>query len=268
MGCVGFSRRTIYFSLFVQFVQSIPADVYYRGDTPKDATQSAYKSLLPPRWSKTNSMKPTLPYTGGDQKKVHRIMHPSKFNSKSDDSSDTGGDQKKVYKIMYPSKLHSKSLDSSDSSFIGLKHFSEDNPQFIGNEINQEIQNYANKNIVNGFLEMEEQEKKEKEEFIQFLRSILWDAEDDSEEENESEGRRFNSNYVTNRGGLYGTPPNINRQQSLLRWHGVLGRPMPQVLKKKGFAAQAYRGFEDTCYKLACTLGINKVISQLSRMFG
>ena len=60
----------------------------------------------------------------------------------------------------------------------------------------------------------------------------------------------------------------MKQQQNLLRWHGVLGRPMPQILKKQGVVGQAYRGFEEGCYKLACTLGINRLISQIGRMLG
>ena len=241
MGCIQVLRLAVYVSLFV-FVQSIPTDINYDGVRQQYATQSAYKSLLPPRWSQINPMKPTLPYTGGDHKKEHAYMDPTQANFKSS--------------------------DRSDLPILEMTHYSGGHPQFFENEISDGKQNYANKNSVGGLLEAKDQKKQEKEEFIQFLRLILWDAEDDSEEHNESEGRQFNANYLTNNGGYYGTQSNIDRQQSLLRWHGILGRPMPQVLKKKGIAARVYEGFEDTCYSLACTFGINKVISQISRMFG
>ena len=111
----------------------------------------------------------------------------------------------------------------------------------------------------------------EKEEFIQVLRSLLWDADESDNfiDDNESQGRQFGANYSPIGGGYAGNNRlAMQQQQNLLRWHGVLGRPMPQILKKQGLVGQAYRGFEDGCYKLACTLGINRLISQIGRMLG
>ena len=94
----------------------------------------------------------------------------------------------------------------------------------------------------------------------------MWDAEDNYIDDTAEKGRQFNPNY--SQLGGYGNNLRFQQQQNLLRWHGMLGRPMPQVLKRKGLAAQAYRGFEEGCYALACTFGINRLISQIGRMLG
>merc|ERR1711994_1060480 len=87
------------------------------------------------------------------------------------------------------------------------------------------------------YMQYEEEKKKEKDEFIHFLRSLLWDAEDNYIDDTAGKGRQFNPNY--SQLGGYGNNLRFQQQQNLLRWHGMLGRPIPQVLKRKGLAAQA-----------------------------
>ena len=89
----------------------------------------------------------------------------------------------------------------------------------------------------------DENDEKERAEFVALLNAILWDA--DTEDTGEE------------------------RQFSPYRRKGLLGRPMPQILKRKGtMMADIYDEFTDTCYGIACMFGINKLASQISRMLG
>ena len=164
--------------------------------------------------------------------------------------------------------IPSPKLGKIGSSSTGIDYFGPSHPQVFENEVDFDTK--YEKNEFRNQWQTKNAENKDKEEFIRFLRSILWEAdEEDTIKNNQIQSRQLHSNYLATGGAYYGNQYGVpHKQAALLRWQGVLGRPMPQILKKKGLAAQAYRGFEDTCYKLACTLGINKLISQLGQMFG
>ena len=88
----------------------------------------------------------------------------------------------------------------------------------------------------------EEDSDTEKEDFVTLLNAILWNADED-----DPKGRQFHQ----------------------YRRKGLLGRPMPQILKRKGsMASNLYDEFTNTCYTISCMFGINKVASQISRMLG
>ena len=209
---------------------SSPIDTGIKVLKENDATLSGYRALSPPIWPYTPPMKPTRPYA----------FEPSlDFTNKDSTPSSVS----KISEIVssLPHQLQSKVSDSKLS-----QSYDNDSGSF-----------------------MLEEERKEKEEFIQVLRSLLWDADEEENniDDGESQGRQFSQNYYA---GTYGGNNRLamHQQQNLLRWHGVLGRPMPQILKKQGMVGQAYRGFEEGCYKLACTLGISRLISQIGRMLG
>ena len=214
---------------------SIPLNGSYSSQK-KQATSTGYRSLSPPKWPYTPPMKPTRPYTinENDPEDIQRSSNPN--------------------------------LNLVDPSL----------PQVVTSGLNQQ-KFMAHQKSVNAvpqtpdtqtltYMQYEEEKEKEKDEFIHFLRSLLWDAEDNYIDDTVEKGRQFHPNY--SQLGGYGNNLRLQQQQNLLRWHGMLGRPMPQVLKRKGLAAQAYRGFEEGCYALACTFGINRLISQIGRMLG
>ena len=92
---------------------------------------------------------------------------------------------------------------------------------------------------------LETSNEQERQDFIRLLNMILWD--EDPEEEN---GRQYHPHR------LFG-------------WRGLLGQPMPQLLKKQGTVANTiYDEFANTCYSFACVLGINRLASQLGRIMG
>lgn len=228
-------RKTIYILMVCRSIRSVPIDMSYDVMKQNDATLSGYKSLSAPKWPYTTPMKPTLPYTFEKTHNMQKFRHKTNMNS---------------------------TLSDISSSFRGINHstISENEINFVQKKDNNQI------SIP---LQIHNAEKKDKEEFIYFLRSLLWDAEVESTQNDQIQGRQLNLNYSPIGGGYYGNQLGMTQQQqAILRWHGVLGRPMPQILKKQGLASQAYRGFENTCYKLACTLGINKLISQIGRMLG
>ena len=214
---------------------SIPLNGSYLSQK-KQATSTGYRSLFPPKWPYTPPMKPTRPYTI-EESDLRDIQHRPSHNSKLDDSS-------------LP-QIGTSGLDEQKSMANQISVNAV--PQ------NQDTQMFT-------YMQYEEEKEKEKDEFIHFLRSLLWDAEDNYIDDTAEKGRQFNPNYAQL--GGYGNNLRLQQQQNLLRWHGMLGRPMPQVLKRKGLAAQAYRGFEEGCYALACTFGINRLISQIGRMLG
>ena len=208
---------------------SSPVDTGIKALKENDATLSGYRALSPPIWPYTPPMKPTRPYA----------FEP-RLDITNKDSTPTPVSKISEIVSSLPNILQMKGSDSK------MSHSYENDP---GSTL--------------------EEESKDKEEFIQVLRSLLWDADDEENSINDdnSQGRQFSQNYIG--GGYAGNNRlSMQQQQNLLRWHGVLGRPMPQILKRQGLVGQAYRGFEEGCYKLACTLGINRLMSQIGRMLG
>ena len=231
-------KRIVFILVVCKYVNSLPIDTSNEKQDKSGATLSEYQSLSPPKWPYTPPMKPTRPYIP----EQNPILTKGYYQSSPTFSEIV------------------TSYSDSDSA-----QFKKDDIKISDNEINLISQNY--KDDFKTYSQIKQEKKKEKEEFIHALRAILWDAEDNStDEEDQNQGRQFGSNYSPV--GGYGNNFNIRRQQNLLRWHGLMGRPMPQILKRQGLAAQAYRGFEQGCYKLSCTLGINKLISQIGRMLG
>ena len=87
----------------------------------------------------------------------------------------------------------------------------------------------------------------EEEDFINLLNRILWGPDLDDYDNFDEQGRQFSSSG----------------------WRGLMGQPMPAVLKKEGGIARSlYRGFTSSCYSLACRLGINRLASRLGRLVG
>ena len=216
---------------------SSPIDTGIQALKKNDATLSGYRALSPPIWPYTPPMKPTRPYA-----------FESNFDMSKSDNTQSPKSSGSVSSL--PNASQSKNSDS---------------------KISQSTINFISQNYDNNLDQSSEEKRKEKEEFVQVLRSLLWDAdeEDNSINDEESQGRQFGPNYSQMGAGYQGNNLlAMQQQQNLLRWHGVLGRPMPQILKKQGVVGQAYRGFEEGCYKLACTLGINRLISQIGRMLG
>ena len=214
---------------------SIPLNGSYLSQK-KQATSTGYRSLSPPKWPYTPPMKPTRPYSI-QENDVEDIQHSSNHNLNLVDPS--------LPQVGTPGLNQQKSM--AHQKTVNALPQNQDTPTLT-------------------YMQYEEEKTKEKEEFIHFLRSLLWDAEDNYIDDTAEKGRQFNPNYA--QFGGYGNNLRLQQQQNLLRWHGMLGRPMPQVLKRKGLAAQAYRGFEEGCYALACTFGINRLISQIGRMLG
>merc|ERR1712038_593000 len=93
-------------------------------------------------------------------------------------------------------------------------------------KISKSAINFISQNFDNNFGQSSDEKRKEKEEFVQVLRSLLWDAdeEDNSINDEESEGRQFGHNYSQMGTGYQGNNLlAMQQQQNLLRWHGVLG---------------------------------------------
>ena len=238
-----YCKRIVYMILLCGSIHSAPLDISDGTSKNSDATLSVYRSLTAPKWPYTPPMKPTRPYT------FETNYHFENVNKKSSPNP-------KISEIV-----------SSLSDIKQLKNEESINSQDAINFISQ-----SQDNDIKSSFKTENEEIGEKQEFIHFLRSLLWDAEENSIVDEQSQGRQFHSNYspiATNHyANRYGNQLGVKQHQSLLRWHGMFGRPMPEILKKKGLAAQAYRGFEQGCYKLACTLGINRLIGQIGRMLG
>lgn len=90
---------------------------------------------------------------------------------------------------------------------------------------------------------------KDKEAFFRLFNMILWSQSDDDSQE-----RRYGYN------GLGGFNPYL--QQGLLR------RPMPVMFKRQDqLSGSMYRSFVDSCYGLACQLGLGGMFSSIERMF-
>lgn len=80
--------------------------------------------------------------------------------------------------------------------------------------------------------------------FHRFVNKLLWD--EDADEDNEADGRRLNN----------------------FRRRGLMQRPMPQLLRRdNNFVGQSYRGMVDTCYGIACSLGLQSLADSIARMF-
>ena len=220
-----------------------PLDISDGTSKNSDATQSIYRSLSAPKWPYTPPMKPTRPYTFETNYNSQNVNKKSSSNPKISEV---------VSSLSDPSQLQSKDSMISQSA-----------TNFISQSYDNDIKSSS---------QTENEEMKEKKEFIHVLRSFLWDAEENSVDDEQSQGRQFNYNYgqvgANAYGNRYGNQLGVKQQPNLLRWHGAFSRPMPQILKKQGLAGQAYRGFEQGCYKLACTLGINRLIGQIGRMLG
>ena len=88
---------------------------------------------------------------------------------------------------------------------------------------------------------------KDKEAFFRLFNMILW-----SQSEDDSQERRYG----------YGLGFNPYLQQGLLR------RPMPVMFKRQDqLSGSMYRSLVDSCYGLACKLGLGGMFSSLERMF-
>ena len=231
MHSVKFYMNFVFVTTLFGTCVSSPVDTGVQLSKKNDATLSGYRALSPPILPYTPPMKPTRPYA---------------FES----GMASSGSKLSDIVSSIPDMSRSKGSDSIL-------------PRSSINSISQYYDDISNASL--------DEKAKEKEEFIQVLRSLLWDTDEKENfiDDNESQGRQFGANYSPIGGGYAGNNRlAMQQQQNLLRWHGVLGRPMPQILKKQGVVGQAYRGFEEGCYKLACTLGINRLISQIGRMLG
>ena len=237
-----YCKTIVYMVLLCGSIHSAPVDIS-DGTSKSDATLSVYRSLSAPKWPYTPPMKPTRPYTFETNYNSQNVNKKSSPNPKISEM---------VTSVSDPTQFQSEDSIFSQSA------------------INFISQNYDHD--VKSSFKTQNEEIKEKQEFIHFLRSLLWDAEENSIEDEQNQGRQFNPNYspigVNAYANRYGNHLGIKQNQNILRWHGVFGRPMPEILKKQGLAAQAYRGFEEGCYKLGCALGINRLIGQIGRMLG
>ena len=239
MHSVNLYNNLVILTTLIGTSMSSPVDMGVPVAKKNDATLSGYRALSPPMFPYTPPMKPTRPYAFESGLEITKgRMNPSSGSKLSEIVSSI------------PDISPSKGIDTilPERSINSISQYYEDVSNASSNE-----------------------KTKEKEEFIQVLRSLLWDTDEEENfiDDNESQGRQFGANYSPIGGGYAGNNRlAMQQQQNLLRWHGVLGRPMPQILKKQGLVGQAYRGFEDGCYKLACTLGINRLISQIGRMLG
>ena len=250
-------HKFVYLLLLIHMAKCVPLNTLYSdndGKQQKASTQHVeYESLPFPDadWTHKYQTKPTYPYINKNDDSMAEDMNGPTFGTISNDVGYNN------YHNDVQQNWNGHSLQEMD------------------NKIYDSHQNSQMGNTQNKKTTLMEEKKKEKDEFVKFLRMLLWDADDEIKEE--GEGRQLDLSGGGGYGGqvMYGRGvgggdqvANWNRQQSLLRWHGLLGRPMPQVLKKQGFASRAYKEFENTCYKLSCTFGVTKLISQISRMFG
>ena len=88
--------------------------------------------------------------------------------------------------------------------------------------------------------------------FYKLVNRVLWDEYSEAEEDVDAEsGRQYGGGF---------------RQTALLR-HGLLRRPMPQILRRQGAGNSMYRSFADQCYGILCALGLKNFVDDLSRMF-
>jgi len=101
---------------------------------------------------------------------------------------------------------------------------------------------------------LDHDEEQEREDFVALLNSILWDEDSVGDAAADDDGSR---QYK---------PPSVRQ---MIGFRGLMGQPMPDMLRNKDSLARTfYDEFTNTCYGLACVLGINKLAGQLGRLIG
>ena len=183
MHSVNLFNNLVILTTLIGTIVSSPVDTGVQVSKKNDATLSGYRALSPPMFPYTPPMKPTRPYAFESGMEITKgRMNPS-----------SGSKLRKIVSSI-PDISPSKGIDTilPESSIDSISQYYEDVSNASSNE-----------------------ETKEKEEFIQVLRSLLWDADESDNliDDNESQGRQFGANYSPIGGGYAGNNRLAMQQQ-------------------------------------------------------